>query len=188
MNLTSKILGLALGAMASVIPASAQDSKAFHVGLNVTYANDGLYNITHKYDGFGAELGYTGKLANTAVPFRTTLSFQNFAGEKFDTQKQSLTGVQLAGDLLINTGADRLRIITGISVNQWNLKYDPSLPPGTKDPAKGTKFGARLGLDYGFSDSWSGSFMIQVTELGTTPGATTGVNPSWLQAGLKYHF
>lgn len=187
MNLTPKILGLALVALVAATPAAAEDAKSsFHVGLNGVYAMDGLHNITNKYVGFTAEVGYTGRLANTTVPFRTTLSFESFPGEAVNGFKQSLTGIQLAGDLIIHTGSPHLDIITGISINQWNLKLDPD--PGGPDTAKGTKFGARLGLEYNFSEHWAGSFLIQATELGTTPSASTGVNPSWFQLGAKYHF
>ena len=194
MNLTPKILGLALVALVAATPAAAQDTKSsFHVGLNGTYAMDGLHNITNNYTGYSAEVGYTGHLANTTVPFRTTLSFEKFAGKVEDGFEQSLTGVQLAGDLIIHTGAAHLDIITGISINKWDLKTNPTpepLVPGVpdKDPAKGTKFGARLGLELNFNDHWAGSFMIQATELGTTRNANSGVNPSWYQFGIKYHF
>ncbi len=188
MNLTSKILGVALVALAATTPASAQDVKSsFHVGLNGTYAMDGLHNITDSYTGFTAEVGYTGHLANTSVPFRTTLSLQDFPGSSVGGVKQSLTGVQLAGDLLVHTGWAHLDIITGISINKWNLKLSPE-PLNNPDTAKGIKFGARLGLEYNFNDQWAGSLMLQATELGTTPNADSGVNPSWFQVGIKYHF
>ncbi|MBS1766943.1 MAG: outer membrane beta-barrel protein [Acidobacteria bacterium] len=93
-------------------------------------------------------------------------------------------------------------------VNEW-LPQDPGAgapPPGTQDyqyhadnyfvlkSDKGIKFGARLGLEYQFNQHWSSDLMFQIIELGTgaknADGTSIvgGVNASWAQIGVKFHF
>jgi hypothetical protein len=171
---------------------TAQEAqKTWTAGASLTAALDGLKEVTHKTNGFVVDFGYNGHLGNTAVPFRASLGYQNFPGTANAVGlKQSLTSIQLAGDIFIASGLKDLQFITGLSLNQYKVKSE-SATVNTTESAKGTKFGARLGLEYQFNPAWSMQLLVQMTELGTDapkPNATTGVNPSWFQAGVKFHF
>ena len=81
----------------------------------------------------------------------------------------------------------------------------PPLPPGQEyryhadnyyalKEDKGIKFGARLGMEYRFDQHWTSDLMVQVIEVGTGAknsagnSIVSGVNASWIQLGVKYHF
>lgn len=192
MTMRTPLRFLALGALLAGSGLMAQEAqKSWTAGASLTAALDGLKEVTHKTNGFVVDFGYNGHLGNSAVPFRASLGYQNFPGTANAAGlKQSLTSLQLAGDIFIATPWKNLQFITGLSVNQYKVKSE-STTVNTTDSAKGPKFGARLGLEYQFTSAWSAQALIQMTELGTNapkPKATTGVNPSWFQAGVKYSF
>lgn len=192
MTMRTPLRILALGALLAGSGLMAQEAqKTWTAGASLTAALDGLKEVTHKTNGFVVDFGYNGHLGNSAVPFRASLGYQNFPGTANAAGlKQSLTSLQLAGDLFIASPWKNLQFITGLSVNKYKVKSE-SATVNTTDSAKGPKFGARLGLEYQFTSAWSAQLLIQMTELGTNapkPFATTGVNPSWFQAGVKYSF
>ena len=134
------------------------------------------------------DFGYNGHVGNSTVPFRASLGYQFLPGSEDNGLKQSLTSFQLAGDIFIASPWKDLQLITGLSVNKYKVKSEAASFGSETETVKGTKLGARLGLEYRFSPTWSGQLMVQMTELGTDAAATTGVNPSWIQAGAKFHF
>jgi hypothetical protein len=167
----------------------AQDAqKPWTAGANLSFALDGLKNITHKSNGFVVDFGYTGHLGGTSVPFRTSFGYQFFPGSEELGLKTSLTSYQLAGDILIDTPWKNLQFITGLSLQKYHAKAEATGLGSTSENVKGTKFGARLGVEYQINSAWSAQLMVQMTELGTDATATVGINPSWLQAGVKFHF
>ena len=179
---------LALGAVLASSGLVAQEAqKTWTAGASLTTALDGLKEVTHKTNGFVVDFGYNGHLGSTEVPFRASLGYQIFPGSDYTGLKQSLTSIQLAGDIFIATPWKDLQFITGLSVNRYKVKSETATL-STTDSAKGTKLGARLGLEYLFTPSWSGQLLVQMTELGTNANKSTGINPSWIQAGVKFHF
>jgi hypothetical protein len=190
MNFSKLIMGLGVAALAVGTNLPAQDGNVWHAGLSVVKPLEGLKSVTNKSglgSGFIGEVGYTGQFASTTVPFRATLAVNSFSGDTVLGVKSSLIGYQLAGDILTNTGAKNLTIVTGLSLNKWKWDYtNPDPTVIVKD--KGIKFGVRLGLDYRINDHFSADALLQVTELGTDPKSSVSLNPSWLQVGVKYHF
>lgn len=188
MTMRTPLRVLALGALLAGSVLSAQEAKkSWTAGASLTAALDGLKEVTHKTNGFVVDFGYNGNLGNTSVPFRASLGYQMFPGADNFGLKQSLTSVQLAGDLFIESGLKNLSFITGLTVNKYKAKAE-GFGINETESVKGVKLGARLGLEYQFNPAWSAQLMVQMTELGTNATATTGINPSWIQAGVKFHF
>jgi hypothetical protein len=197
MNLKTKLMGLGLVAMASAGILGAQET-GWQAGGALSYASgmDLKRHFTNQDIGFILEGGYVGKLAASTVPFRTNLSFNFFPGKTTNGSKIDLNGMQLAGDLFISTPMEKLRIITGLSLNKWSMKVTTPAENYTNS-VKGLKFGGRIGFDYAFSKHVTGEVIFQAVELGSDmdyqktpdyPNGTYGINPSWLQFGVKYHF
>ena len=190
MNMRTKLMALALAAFPLTGNLAAEDAKRFDAGIAWSLATDNLRELTKSSGasgGYNLDFGYNGKLAGTTVPTRISLGLNNFPGDSVNNVKTSLLGYQLAADLFIESGMKNLSFVSGVSINKWTKKVDPA-PTGYDSAVKGTKFGARLGLEYQASASWSMSAMLQVVELGTDAKATKGYNPSWVQLGAKYHF
>jgi len=191
-------LGLAAG-------LQAQDAQKFSVSANLVQSLDGLKKITNRGGipaGLTVDFSYTGMLANSGVPFRTSLGVNFLPGrENVYQEKISLTGIQLAGDLLIKLGkSEKLNMITGISINTWSVSnkgFEPGFEPVLNN-GKGLKFGGRLGLEYRINQNWSAQVMLQAIELGQDyrgfdgygqeMKGFTGLNPCWIQYGARFHF
>ena len=201
MNFKHTLMGLGLVAVAISAPLAAQAPTGWHVGGSLSYASGMSLKkeITNQDLGYILDAGYTGKLAATDVDFRTSLALEFFPGKDLEQTKHSLNGVQLAGDLFVNTPIPRLRIITGVSLNQWSLKNSDPINGSWTNSVKGVKFGGRIGMDYMINKNWSAELLMQIVELGTNEELTSkspngddygvrGVNPSWAQLGVKYHF
>jgi len=189
MTMRTPLRLLALAAALAGSGLMAQETqKAWTAGGALTFALDGLKEVTHNSNGFVLDFGYNGRLGATTVPFRASLGYQYFPGKEDTGLKQSLTSIQLAGDIFIETPWKGLQFITGLSLQKYKVKAEATGFGSASETVKGPKFGARLGLEYQFNPAWSGQLLVQMTELGTDAAATTGVNPSWLQAGVKFHF
>ena len=176
--------------MALLAPLSlqGQEVQRFDVGGSAVWAFDGLKSVTNNsFAGYHLEAGYNGKLAATDLPFRTSFGIHIFPGADKVGTKTSLTGYQINGDIFTKTGIDKVRLVSGISLNRWKVKEEAA-GLSTNTSVKGIKFGGRLGLDYTASAHVSCSLMIQLVELGVDAGSTKGINPSWLEFGVRYRF
>jgi len=216
--MNSKLISrLALGAILATGAGalSAQDSLAskFSLSGSLGLGTDSLNDITNygtswwNPAAYNLDVGYTGKLAQTTVPFRVSIGANFMPGGSYDIRndngvflgnetKLSLRGYYLAGDLFIDSRiSSGLQFILGGSLNRWTaiVKGDDI---SEKRSIKGIKFGGRFGLDYKISDNLSFNAIFQVTELGhdfmlEDPMPDAGsmpLNPSWLQLGFKYSF
>ena len=176
--------------MALLAPLSlqGQEVQRFDVGGSAVWAFDGLKSVTNNsFAGYHLEAGYNGNLAATDVPFRASFGMNLFPGADKGGSKASLTGYQVSGDIFTKTGIDKLRLVSGISLNRWKVKEEVGTV-STTTSVKGLKFGGRLGLDYTASAHVSCGLMLQLVELGTDANSTKGVNPSWLEFGVRYRF
>ena len=189
MTMQTPLRILALGTALACSGLGAQEAqKTWTAGASFTVALDSLREVTHNTNGFVEDFGYNGHLGNTDVPFRASLGYQYLPGKEDSGLKQSLTSFQLAGDIFIPSGFKDLQFITGLSINKYKVKAEAAGLGSDTESVKGPKFGARVGLEYQFNPAWSGQLLLQMTELGTDAAATTGINPSWIQAGVKFHF
>ena len=134
-------------------------------------------------------------------PVRLQLAVGLMPGKESFGLKTSLTHFQLGADLLLDTSVTGLRGLAGLSLNSYSAQFSgtESTDAGDVDhhfpfkDVKGIKFGLRLGLEYAFTPSLSGELVFQQTELAgqsiSDPLVRVGgVNPAWLQFGVRYHF
>lgn len=190
MKTISKLMAFALATFPLAGTLAAQDAKRFDASLSWALATDNLKEITNAsgaFGGFNADIGYNGKLIGTTVPLRLSLGVNDFPGKDREGVKQSLLGIQVAGDIFIDTGLKDLSIVTGVSLNKWTKDVSPK-PADYSSDVKGIKFGVRFGLDYRLNPNWSMHTLLQVVEVGTDATGTKGNNASWVQIGAAYHF
>jgi len=215
--MNSKLISrLALGAIlatgAGVLRAQDGLSSKFSISGSLGLGTDSLNDITNygtswfNPAAYNFDFGYTGKLAGTTVPFRTSIGANFMPGGTYEIRddgiligseaRTTLRGYYLAGDLFIDSRIiSNLQFILGASLNKWTVteKVDGV---SEKYSIKGIKFGGRFGLDYKISDNLSFNAIFQFTELGHSslledpmPDAGTyTLNPSWLQLGFKFSF
>ena len=186
MNVRNSLMGLGVAAIAISSPLAAQEGPRWDAGLSLVMPLDALTSLTNNHGlggGFIPEIGFNGKLVGTTVPFRVTFGINDLPGKDNDGTKTSLMGYQLAGDLFTDTGWNKLSLVTGLSINRWQMKVD-----STTSTVKGIKLGGRIGLEYRMSKACSADLLLQAVELGTDPQGITAYNPSWLQVGVKYHW
>lgn len=169
------------------IPALAQDSKMFTVGVDLNSSLDSTKNVTNNSTSYGLNFGYNGKLLGTTVPFRGTLGLNMFPGSEKEGVKTSLTSYYLAGDLFIATPVDKLFLVSGISLNKYKEKVE-AFGLSASESVKGYKLGARIGVEYAFTSNVSGTVMLQATELDYSEARGESRNLSWMTFGVRYHF
>lgn len=200
-------LAMFLGATLAAAPAVAQET-GFSVGGALIFGTNDLKKVTNNSLGLTVGAAYEGVISKVTVPYRVGLNIQYMPGktDEYDL-KTSLTSAQLAGDVFVQTPAEKLRFLTGLSFNKYTVKNTGSIRDATGkliatfpvDTDKGIKLGLRVGFEYQFATHLSGELLYQLTELGSTPKVVGteakgsglgkgGINPSWLQLGLRFRF
>jgi hypothetical protein len=169
------------GAVLMGASLAAQDTTRWDAGGAYLIGLDGLKSVTGSGQGYNVQAGFNGHIAESGVPFRASLQIYQMPWDGNDPANTGLRDTQLACDVFTPTSYDKLRLVTGLSINKW-------VRGEQETSVKGLKFGARIGLDYALTPRWVGEFMIQVVELGTDTHATKGLNPSWAQLGVRYRF
>lgn len=186
------------------LPLGAQGS-GYSLGGTLMVSNDsyvgGLSKVTHSNSGFGLNVGYNTKVYQTDVPVRISLAVNRFPGKAQNGLTTSLTQVQLAGDLLLATGFQRLRGIAGLSLNNYSASFSGVESQTPEDvehhfpfkDTKGLKVGFKLGLEYDLAPNWRGEVAFQQTELAGKKTSDPlvrvgGLNPAWVQVGIRYDF
>lgn len=203
----------------SATTAQALEKPKFDAGISLLGALDSTKTATHNSTGYnlqvGAEWAIQENLAFRAGFGLNSLPGSNHQGVLSGTEgeavptptsgKFSLRSYQASGDFLFATGVKNLRWVFGLSLNRYS--YSLSVDDGFANPMgyvggqafapshsftaiHGTKFGARLGVEYQFMPNLSANMIFQQTELGSQ-GADShqlNLNPAWLQLGVKYHF
>ncbi len=197
MNTNLKTLWIAAAATLAFSSSvrAEDDIKGLFVGGAVTVANDSLKKVTLKTYGVGLTVGLDRTLGDTNLGIRPAFSITWLPGKVGpDESKTSLTNLQVSTDLIIPTGLDRVKVVTGFSLNQWRyLASSPGNHPwgldGNRAP-KDLKFGFRAGLDVKITPKWSADALLQMVEFGSTDSQfnSYNFNPTWVQVGVKYHF
>ncbi|WP_243322590.1 outer membrane beta-barrel protein [Geothrix sp. SG200] len=195
MNLARTCL---LGLLA--LPALAQSSP-FSVGGGLILGLDSYKKAVNSSTGFTLNAGYDTNLLKSGVPARISFGLSLMPGKETNGLKTSLTLYQLAGDILVDTGARNLRGVIGLSLNSYTAKFSGQESPAVYDvdhhfpfhDAKGLKGGLRLGLEYATGSHWSGQVLLQTTELSGRDRNDPlirrgGINPAWLEFGVRYRF
>lgn len=182
------------------LPLAAQ-SPGFSVEGGLLLANDSLKKATNGSAGFLAGADYGAHVLGTQVPARVGLTLASMPGSELNGLKTSLTLAQLHGDVFIETGSPAWMGLVGLSVNSYSMSKSgiESEDPVDVDhhfpvrDAKGLKLGLRLGVSYAFAQSWSAELVFQQTELAGKDLQDPlvrrgGINPSWFELGLRWHF
>ena len=186
------------------LPLAAQ-STGFNAGGALIVAPKeyfGAYDkAVHNTIGYVLNVGYDFNFYQTDVAGRATLSYNAMPGKEDNGLKTSLNSVQLAGDVFMQTSLPELRGVFGLSINTYSATFSGIEDWQTANSerhfafrsCKGIKLGYRLGFEYAFNKSISGELLLQQTELAGKSIDDQyirrgGINPSWLQLGVHYHF
>lgn len=182
------------------LPLAAQDS-GFTVGAGLMLPLDSLKKATNGGISASLQADYRTTLPGTEVATRVGLGLVAMPGQDRNGLKTSLNLAQAYGDLVLDLPAASLRGIVGLSLNSYTMSTTGTESLDPEDvahhfpvrDAKGLKLGLRLGLTYAFSRQVAGELLFQQTELSGKDLADPlvrvgGINPAWLQLGVRYSF
>ncbi len=182
------------------LPLAAQDS-GFSVGGSLILPLDSLKKATNGGVSPSLQVDYRTKLYGTDVASRVGLGIASLPGQEKNGLKTSLNLVQAYGDLVLETPVSALQAFVGLSLNNYALTKSGVESQDPEDVAhhfpvrdvKGLKLGLRIGVTYAFTAQFSGEVLFQQTELSGKDlndplVRQAGVNPGWLQVGVRYAF
>ncbi len=186
------LLGLA------ALPMAAQ-AGPFSVSGSLILGLDSYKKVVNQSTGLFVSAGMDARLGK--APARFSLGVGAMPGKEANGLKTSLTLLQLSGDLLIPTSVDRLQAVFGLSLNRYTAQRsgEESLSPLDVDhhfpftDVEGIKGGLRLGLEYRFQSRFTAELLLQATELAGRQRMDPlirkgGLNPAWIQCGVRYSF
>lgn len=179
----------------------------FGIGKTFGVSADGAYSWKSEAAGLPlrATLGYVWVPAS---------GYLGISGTDPSQYKIGLQDLQLGLDGFATLPGQQVRLFFGFTLNKWRVDADShyfvpdSSPAGgqfqsgsVRGPVSGIKLGLRLGLERPFTDHLSGVLTFQATALGTSSefmvpadpnwsatSGNVGVNPCWLQLGVRYHY
>ena len=193
-HLRTALLGLL------VLPLAAQ-SPGLSVTGGLVLGNDSLKKATNNSTGLVLGADWGTQVWGTDVAARIGLLGASRPGTEKNQLKTSLTLLQAHGDLVLGMGLSSLTGIVGLSFNAYTMSrtgVESTVPEDVDHhfpvrDVKGLKLGVRLGLNLAFSKHLSGELMFQQTELAgkdlMDPQLRQGgINPSWFELDLRWHF
>jgi hypothetical protein len=195
--------GWSLGASANVMTDST-----FGIAQNCGATLDAAYTWDSKTAGLPLRVsfGYADFPAQGRV---------GIAGAAPSSYRIGLQDLQISLDAIAALSDSRLKLFFGFTLNKWQVDSQSSywVPDGSaaggafqsgsvRGQVPGIKLGLHLGLERPFTDHLSGLVEFQASSLGTSSvfmapadpsyggsnTGNTGVNPCWLQVGVRYHF
>lgn len=182
------------------LPLAAQSTN-FSAGGGLIHGLDSYKKAVNATTGLNLNVGYDTSVYKSGIPARISLGVGLMPGKEQNGLKTSLTLVQLAGDLLIQTDVQGLQGVVGLSLNSYSAKFSGYESPAASDvehhfpfhDAKGLKGGLRFGVEYAFNARWNGQALLQATELAGRQRFDPliregGINPAWLEIGVRYKF
>lgn len=204
------ILTVTAGMLA--LPLSAQTrSWRLDAGGALLYATPALDKVTHSKMAYAIEGGFGFTLPN-GLPTRISINHYEMPGKDFGTIKSSLKLNQIAWDLYLDSSLKSWVFKAGLSGNRYSVdnsgtetwvadghnasaRYPQSVWAVTSSAARGWKLGIRAGVEYRWTARLTADLLFQATELsggerrpGTSYPNDGGVNPTWIQLGLRYTF
>lgn len=185
----------------------------YDAGGALLWAAPALTKVTHNSTAFEIGAGVGFKLPN-GLPTRISLNRYAMPGKDYGTIKSSLTLTQVAWDLYLDTSMKTWGCFVGLSGNRYSVVNDgyetwvgdghntsnkapQSIWAVTNPATQGWKLGIRAGVEHRWTPHLASDLTLQATELsgGERRGAPTtnypndgGVNPTWIQVGLRYVF
>ncbi|HNX94572.1 MAG TPA: hypothetical protein PKL14_05380 [Holophaga sp.] len=199
-----KLIGISLLSLLA-LPLAAQDS-GFSVNGGVIWAPSTYFGSYEKAvnnnSGYYVGGSYTTGASEAGVVGRGTVSYYAMPGQaRANGLKTSLDLVQIAGDVVFPMGVEGLDGVVGFSANIYSVTNSGTESADKNDvynhfPVKngsGLKGGVRIGVEYAITKSLKAEVMLQQTELGGQNSSDPvkrvgGVNPGWMQIGLRYNF
>lgn len=182
------------------LPLAAQTTP-FSLGGSLIVGLDSYKKAVNNTTGFTLNGGWDTHVYKTDIPARLSLGVGFMPGKEVNGLKTSLTLVQFAGDILLDTEVQGLKGVVGLSLNKYTARFSGTESQSVFDvdhhfpfhDCDGIKGGLRLGLEYGFRSHWTGELLLQTTELAgqqrndalVRKGA---INPGWIQVGARYRF
>ncbi|MDP2877249.1 MAG: hypothetical protein Q8O00_13765, partial [Holophaga sp.] len=170
----------------------------FSIGGGLLVGNDSLKKATNGSTGFHLGADYT---VGTQLPVRFGFTLASMPGSAVNGLKTSLTLVQAHSDMVIETPAPALKALVGLSLNSYSMsrtgvESTDALDVDHHFPVRdvsGIKLGLRLGMSYAFTKQLSAEVVFQQTELAgkdlEDPMVRRGgINPSWFELGVRWHF
>ena len=196
------------------LPLAAGDPAiTFDAGGQILWSTPALDKVIHNKLTYGLNAGVGFQLPN-GLPTRISVNRFDMYGKDYGTIRSSLWLSQVAWDLYLDTSLKTWRCFAGLSANRYsavNNGYETWVGDGhntsakapqsiwavTADGARGWKLGIRTGVEHRWTPHLVSDLTLQATELsgGERRGAPTtnypndgGVNPTWIQVGLRYVF
>jgi len=185
------LLALPLGAQ--TLPVS--------VGGSIIFGMDSYRKVVNNSTGFMVDVGWDAHLAKNALPARFSISLGSMPGKETNGLKTSLTLFQFSTDLLLKTDIENLRGVFGLALNMYRASLSGTESTAAADvdhhfpfhDVDGVKGGLRLGAEYTFRKHFTAQILLQATELAGSQRTDRlqrrgGLNPAWVQCGVRYSF
>ncbi len=196
------------------LPLSAQTPAwNYDAGAALLWSAPALTKVTHNSTAFAVGVGVSFKLPND-LPTRVSLNRYAMSGKDYGTIRSSLTLTQVAWDLSLDTSLKTWSCFAGLSGNRYSVVnngtetwvtdgHNPTAKAPqyvwavTNDASRSWKLGIRVGVEHRWTPHLVSDLTFQATELsgGERRGAPNtnypndgGVNPTWIQVGLRYAF
>jgi hypothetical protein len=200
LKLISMTLGVILAAGGGSLAAQDSSAKRWSIGGGIGFGTDNLNEMTNRGtsiwslgSAYNLDIGYSGKLADTTVPFRVSFGTNYMPSGDGATRMpsrippsdgaargvtHSLEGYYLAADLFVDSKiVDSLQVFVGMSLNRWSVTAKEDMigvlngqlipfEQHTTHSIPGLKFGGRLGLEFKASDQLAFNFMFNMVEVG----------------------
>ena len=189
------------------VSGNAMTDSIFGIGKTYGATVDGAYTWKSERAGLPLRVtfGYATFPASGSV---------GIAGTSPSQYKIGLQDFQIGLDGFAALPGSSLKLFFGFTLNKWRVSSDSSYfvpdasPAGgqfqegkVSGPVPGIKLGVHLGVERPFTDHLSGVLELQASALGTTSAfmvqsdpnwsassGNGGVNPCWIQLGVRYHF
>ncbi len=182
------------------LPMAAQ-STGFSAGGALILGLDSYKKAVNNSTGFLVNGAWDTTVYKAGIPARLSLGVGLMPGKESNGLKTSLSVIQIAGDILIDTEISGLRGVVGLSLNKYSATFSGEESQSVFDSdhhfpfhdCDGIKGGIRLGLEYAFTKHISGEALFQATELAGRQRNDTlirkgAINPGWIQFGARYKF
>lgn len=181
------------------LPLAAQ---SFSAGGALLLGTESLKKATNSATGFALSADWRTAVPGSECQTRVGLTLAIMPGSERNGLKTSLGLSQAYGDLMLDTPWRPLRAAVGLSVNHYRMTR--SGVENVDDPqdvdhhfpvrdVKGLKLGLRVGLTWDLTERLALEALLQQTELAGKDledplDRRGGINPAWLQVGLRYRF
>lgn len=183
MNLSRTLLALA----AAALPAFAQ--SPFEVNASAILASGDMNKMVQVNNLAGYSVGGAFRIEiKPGLDHRFHLDLMAIRGKMGTGLKGSGPKHLDFGYDVVYQGTEKLSVFGGLMAVKWKIDgADATLPDYTdlnarNNQGKGTKLGARLGVEYAYTKNWKGVLSYTQTEFNKK------LQPGWWSAGMTYRF